>query len=573
MNSFFTGFEGVLIDMDGVLYDSMKYHTLAWQRMMREEGINCSRDEFYLYEGMTGEATIQLIFQRELGRKCPPERVKELYQIKTEYFREMGAKEPMPGADRMLAVLRRQGKRRVVVTGSGQASLIDSINHDYPGAFGEGDKVTAHDVEHGKPAPDPYLKGAGIAGVSPERCMVIENAPLGVRAGKAAGCFTVAVTTGPIPREEFEKEGADMIFGSMPEFADWLEEQERRAGSSAADRELMAEICALHPAGVFVITDTNVARDVMPCLRDFGRHVRASIVVEAGEDSKQLGKVAEIYRQLSAKGATRSSLIVNVGGGVVTDLGGFVAATYLRGVRFINVPTTVLGAADAAIGGKNGLDLDHMKNMIGTFAMPERVIVDPTLMESLPEAEKINGLAEVVKTALIADGDIYRRILSWEGLDGSEMGEMTRFAARTKGEIVGRDPKDTGLRHVLNFGHTAGHAFETMAARIGRPIAHGTAVAHGMLTALLLSERLMGLQAGTAAEYAERFLERYYRPLPFGEERIEEIIEMMGKDKKNRRSGEAEFVLLKSIGEPEIGIIPTPAQLRSALAETITGKR
>lgn len=197
---------------------------------------------------MTGAATIQLIFQRELGRKCPPERVKELYRIKTEYFREMGAKEQMPGAGRMLAAFRRAGKRRVLVTGSGQASLIESINEDYPGAFGEGDRVTAHDVEHGKPAPDPYLKGAGIAGVSPERCVVIENAPLGVRAGKAAGCFTIAVTTGPIPREEFEKEGADMIFDSMPEFADWLE-AEGRQGSEVADRELMAAVCALHPEG------------------------------------------------------------------------------------------------------------------------------------------------------------------------------------------------------------------------------------------------------------------------------------------------------------------------------------
>lgn len=568
MKNFFSGFEGVLIDMDGVLYDSMKYHTLAWQRMMREAGFNCSRDEFYLYEGMTGEATIQLIFQRELGRKCPPERVKELYRIKTEYFREMGAKEQMPGAGRMLAAFRRAGKRRVLVTGSGQASLIESINEDYPGAFGEGDRVTAHDVEHGKPAPDPYLKGAGIAGVSPERCVVIENAPLGVRAGKAAGCFTIAVTTGPIPREEFEKEGADMIFDSMPEFADWLE-AEGRQGSEAADRELMAAVCALHPEGVFVITDTNVARDVMPRLRDFDRCVKASIVVEAGEDAKQLATVADIYRRLNENGATRSSLIVNIGGGVVTDLGGFVAATYQRGMRFINVPTSVLGAADAAIGGKNGLDLDRMKNVVGTFAMPECVIVDPLLMETLPEAEKINGLAEIVKTALIADEGFYRRIISGGGLEGFDLGEMTRFAARTKGDIVIRDSKDTGLRHVLNFGHTAGHAFETMAARVGLPIAHGTAVAHGMLTALLLSERIMGLKAGTAAEYADCFLGRYYPPLPFGQERIEELIEMMGKDKKNRRSGEPELVLLKAIGEPEIGIKPAPAQLQAAIADTI----
>lgn len=221
-----TGKKAALIDMDGVLYDSMKYHTRAWHRMMTGLGVDCTQDEFYLYEGMTGAATIDHLFRRAFGHGCPPDKARELYAMKTEYFRSVGGKiEPMPGAGRMLKALENGGLRRVLVTGSAQSSLLESLDRDYPGAFRKEDRITALDVEHGKPSPEPYLKGLARAGVAPEEAIVIENAPLGVRSGKAAGLFTVAVTTGPIPREEFEKEGADMIFGSMEEFAGYLEEE------------------------------------------------------------------------------------------------------------------------------------------------------------------------------------------------------------------------------------------------------------------------------------------------------------------------------------------------------------
>lgn len=212
-----------LIDMDGVLYDSMPLHARAWQRMISEQGIDCTTDEFFLYEGMTGAATIDLIFRRAYGRNADPEEAKRLYAIKSDYFKSFGAKPTMQGADRMIRALQRLGMRRVLVTGSGQASLIQAINHDYPGAFADTDRVTANDVSRGKPDPEPYLRGLAIAGTRPENTIVIENAPLGVRAGVAAGCFTIAVTTGPIPREAFVKEEANLIFDSMPGFADFLE--------------------------------------------------------------------------------------------------------------------------------------------------------------------------------------------------------------------------------------------------------------------------------------------------------------------------------------------------------------
>ncbi len=222
MDDILKGKKAALIDMDGVIYDSMKYHAKAWELMMAEAGIPCTAEDVYINEGMTGPALINLLSQRAFGHGVSKERANELYGLKTKYFRQVGRNEPMPGTDRMLKALECMGIRRVLVTGSSQSTLIDNINNDYPNAFMPGDKVTANDVTKGKPDPEPYLKGLAIAGVKPEEAFVIENAPLGVRAGKAAGLFTIAVTTGPIPREAFEKEGADIIFPSMPDFAYYL---------------------------------------------------------------------------------------------------------------------------------------------------------------------------------------------------------------------------------------------------------------------------------------------------------------------------------------------------------------
>ncbi len=217
------GKKAALIDMDGVIYDSMKYHVRAWELMMAEAGIPCTPQDVYVNEGMTGPALINLLSEKAFGQSVSPEKANELYALKTRYFKQIGNNDPMPGTDRMLKALECHGLRRVLVTGSSQASLLENINRDYPGAFLPGDRVTALDVTKGKPDPEPYIKGLAIAGIEPGEAIVIENAPLGVRAGKAAGIFTVAVTTGPIAREYFEREGADLIFPSMPAFADYLD--------------------------------------------------------------------------------------------------------------------------------------------------------------------------------------------------------------------------------------------------------------------------------------------------------------------------------------------------------------
>ncbi|MCH5229056.1 MAG: HAD-IA family hydrolase [Muribaculaceae bacterium] len=217
------GIKAALIDMDGVLYDSMPFHARAWHQLFTELGVKSNPDEYYLYEGMTGADTIGMILKRELNQDTTLEERKEIYARKSDLFKDFGEKRLMPGAAEMLAALKSLGLSTVLVTGSAQGNLLDSVNIDYPGYFPKERMVTGNDVNKGKPHPEPYLRGLEKAGVKASQAIVVENAPLGVRAGKAAGCFTIAVTTGPIPREVFEKEGADLIFPDMISFARWLE--------------------------------------------------------------------------------------------------------------------------------------------------------------------------------------------------------------------------------------------------------------------------------------------------------------------------------------------------------------
>lgn len=212
-----------LIDMDGTLYNSMINHTAAWYRMMTEMGIKCDRDEFYEYEGMTGAQTINVLFQRAFGKTATDDEVKELYHKKTLYFQELPKTGIMPGAEKMLEILAQNGIKRVLVTGSGQASLLDRLQRDFPGVFTRENMITSKDVTHGKPSPEPYLKGLEIAGVKPNEAIVIENAPLGIKSGADAGIFTVGVTTGPIKGEKMLQAGANILYNSMEEFSNDLQ--------------------------------------------------------------------------------------------------------------------------------------------------------------------------------------------------------------------------------------------------------------------------------------------------------------------------------------------------------------
>ena len=211
--------KAALIDMDGVLYDSMPNHARAWMRVMTEMHIPARPEEFFLYEGCTGAYIIDLMIRRTFGRPATEEEKVELYKLKAKYFVEQGGADVMPGAQQMIRSLQQRGLTTVLVTGSGQKSVLSRLDADYPGAFPEDRRVTAASVTHGKPHPEPYLRGLELAGVGKDEAIVIDNAPLGVESGHRAGIFTIGVVTGPIPSGELSKNGADFVFNSMDECA------------------------------------------------------------------------------------------------------------------------------------------------------------------------------------------------------------------------------------------------------------------------------------------------------------------------------------------------------------------
>ena len=214
----------VLFDMDGVLYNSMSSHAKAWHRAMAEFGYDLPEEEVYMHEGRTGASTVNLVSMRQRGIEETEERIQEIYKVKSTYFNEYPPAEPMPGAFELLQKIKAQGLKILIVTGSGQHSLLDRLNHHFPGIFCRELMVTAFDVKYGKPHPEPYLMGMQKGDLRPEECVVVENAPLGVRAAKAAGIYTIAVNTGPLPDAALTGEGANALFPSMQALCDGWEQ-------------------------------------------------------------------------------------------------------------------------------------------------------------------------------------------------------------------------------------------------------------------------------------------------------------------------------------------------------------
>lgn len=215
--------KAVLFDMDGVLYDSMPNHAKAWSTAVTEFGLNMSPHEAYLHEGRTGSGTINILAQRHWGRDATTEEMEQIYAAKSRVFNSCPQAQPMPGAARLLQSLKELGLTIVLVTGSAQHSLLTRLAHDFPGIFSPERMVTAFDVKHGKPHPEPYLMGLAKAGVSATEAVVIENAPLGVEAAHAAGIYTMAVNTGPLSPKVLLDAGADIVLPREGGFAQALE--------------------------------------------------------------------------------------------------------------------------------------------------------------------------------------------------------------------------------------------------------------------------------------------------------------------------------------------------------------
>ena len=207
--------KAVLFDMDGVLFDSMPYHSEAWHKVMKSHGLTLSREEAYMHEGRTGASTINIVFQRELGREATQEEIESIYQEKSVLFNSYPEAKLMPGAWELLQKVKKDGLIPMVVTGSGQLSLLERLEHNYPGMFHKELMVTAFDVKYGKPNPEPYLMALKKGGIKADEAVVVENAPLGVEAGHNAGIFTIAVNTGPLNGQVLLDAGADLLFPSM----------------------------------------------------------------------------------------------------------------------------------------------------------------------------------------------------------------------------------------------------------------------------------------------------------------------------------------------------------------------
>lgn len=308
---------------------------------------------------------------------------------------------------------------------------------------------------------------------------------------------------------------------------------------------------------VFLLTDSNVETAVLPRLEEFISRCGVEVIaMPAGECHKNLETLSTVWHRLSECGATRRSLLVALGGGVVTDLGGFAAATFKRGIRHVNVPTTLLGQVDAAIGGKTGIDFAGLKNEIGAFAPAAAVVISGAVLSTLPDREWLCGVAEMVKTALISSDNEFREVC--EAMARGDRAAIAALAAKMashKEAIVALDPKEKGLRKVLNFGHTYAHALESAAAARGADLPHGYAVAYGIDYALQMSERECGLDPEVRETYRRDLLSCYP---PLGEllriknmEEIEkELVDYMGHDKKNETFGKPRFILLESPGNP-----------------------
>lgn len=219
--------KAVLFDMDGVLFNSMPYHADAWHKVMERHGLHLSREEAYMHEGRTGAATINLVYQRQYGTDATPEMIESIYAEKSLEFSTHPEPDRMPGAWETLQKVKAAGLTPVLVTGSGQHSLLNRLSHHFPDTFRPEQMVTAFDVKYGKPHPEPYLMGLEKAGVEAHEAIVVENAPIGVQAGVAAGIFTIAVNTGPIDGQVLLDAGANLLFPSMQAFCDkWEEVQE-----------------------------------------------------------------------------------------------------------------------------------------------------------------------------------------------------------------------------------------------------------------------------------------------------------------------------------------------------------
>jgi len=314
----------------------------------------------------------------------------------------------------------------------------------------------------------------------------------------------------------------------------------------------------------FVLTDENTAKHCLPIIRKQIDDLDNFDIIEinSGEESKNIDFCVGVWKMLIDFSADRQSLLINLGGGVISDLGGFAASTYKRGIDFVHIPTTLLSQVDASVGGKTGIDMDNIKNIIGTFTQPKAVFIDHAFLQTLPPRQILSGLAEMLKHGLIADAGY------WNLLKNSDLkkpsAELVYKSVEIKNKVVIEDPHEKGIRKSLNFGHTIGHAIETYSlVNDKNPLTHGEAIAIGMICEAKLSNLKIGLSDVDLNEITETIGE-LYSAYQIPESCYEELYSIMLKDKKNN-AGKINCTLLTNIGQCRIDNVCTEKELCESL--------
>ncbi len=334
--------------------------------------------------------------------------------------------------------------------------------------------------------------------------------------------------------------------------------------NSAAYASLNTHLTKADYSILFILVDENTHE---LCLAQFMAQISGAyhfeiIEIESGEINKTIETCVGVWEALSELGADRKSLLINLGGGVLTDLGGFVASTFKRGIDFINVPTTLLSMVDASVGGKTGVDLGSLKNQIGVINQPFMVLVVTDFLDTLEERQVTSGFAEMLKHGLIKDASYWSDLKATTSLQEIKQQILTSVAIKNR--VVVEDPTEQGLRKILNFGHTLGHAVESyrLESQEMETLLHGEAIAVGMILEAYLSFKLTGLSLNALEDIKTTFL-GYYEKVIFSEDDISHIVELMKFDKKNSH-GKIKFVLLKRIGEAVIDVIVPPEIVRES---------
>jgi len=337
------------------------------------------------------------------------------------------------------------------------------------------------------------------------------------------------------------------------------------------DESFFHRLHALSFNQILLLCDTNTHSYCYPlvesCLNPESVQV---LIVEAGEKSKTTDRLIDIWKVLAESRFTRNSCVLNLGGGMICDLGGMAAATFHRGIPFINLPTTLLAMVDAASGGKTGIDFHGMKNILGVFAKPRDIMVYTGFLNTLPERELRSGFVEMLKHALLHSREMWEELKLLSPAAIIDHPDRIARSAGVKMGFVNDDPFDLGRRQALNLGHTAGHAIEAWSLKhFSEPLLHGEAIALGMMTEISLSVKFAGLDEAFALEAADVFKPFATRPIP-GLADIPEIMNMAGFDKKNK-GNKLLFSLLKDCGKPVCQVSVPENALAHALEKAIQG--